>query len=89
MLSCRQLFRTATFKNSAALQQEIYSIFLEEADPSFIAPDVVAYINFQPISKSFIANSKKNGGNALGLTVDDGPLMCMSSGSPEAEVFRD
>lgn len=72
-------FKTVTFKNSALLIEEIIKIYKEEASSVIDAKDFLPAFAFQPISTNIIENMSKNGGNALGLTVDRGPLMSKSS----------
>ncbi|KAL8940032.1 MAG: hypothetical protein Q9216_003031 [Gyalolechia sp. 2 TL-2023] len=71
----RETYITATFKNDADIQQQIFDIFIEEMDPVKDAIGALPALVMQPISKSVIRNFSKNGGNALGLADVDGPLM--------------
>jgi hypothetical protein len=70
---CR--FRTATFKNSASLINDIVKIYKEEAGSVLDVDGIFPALAFQPISKNIVQQMQKNGGNALGLTVDRAPLM--------------
>jgi hypothetical protein len=75
----RNQFTTATYKNSAALQDQMVTIFQEEleavigqiSDPSTLKP----VIAFQPISTAITSQMTKNGGNPLGISSSEGPLL--------------
>lgn len=47
---------------------------MEETEPIKHVQDVVPAIVFQPINKDEIKLFQKNGGNALGIEADEGPL---------------
>lgn len=72
----RQIFRTVTFKNDASLLKQIVNIFVEEVNAIIDVPGLVPAFAFQPISLNIIEQMSKNGGNALGITSEDGPLTC-------------
>lgn len=74
----RETFRTVTFKNSASLIKKILEIFTEEVNPILSIPGLIPAFAFQPISLNIIEKMSQNGGNALGLSADDGPLMIMN-----------
>lgn len=74
----RETFRTVTFKNSAPLIKKITEIFVEEVNPILSIPGLIPAFAFQPISLNIIERMAQNGGNALGLTPEDGPLMLMN-----------
>ena len=74
----RETFRTVTFKNSAPLIKKIIDIFVEEVNPILSIPGLNPAFAFQPISLNIIERMAQNGGNALGLTSSDGPLMLMN-----------
>jgi len=58
--------------------QQIYAIFVEEVATIANASNLTPACVFQPITKPIISQMGKNGGNALGITTDDGPLIRMS-----------
>lgn len=64
-------------KNSASLMSEIVSIFMEETDKVKTFAGIGPSIVFQPINTDMISHFSKNGGNALGITTADGPLVRM------------
>ncbi|KAF8860019.1 FAD-binding domain-containing protein [Acephala macrosclerotiorum] len=76
----RQMFRALTFKNGPGadkLMSKILDIFIEESQP-LLQKNISGYLPtlaFQPISLNIIAQMQKNGGNALGVTTADGPLV--------------
>ncbi|KAL1959377.1 hypothetical protein VTO42DRAFT_2180 [Malbranchea cinnamomea] len=75
----RNQFTTATYKNSAELQNRMVDFFMEEvenikskvSDISALKP----VIAFQPIPTTITSHMSKNGGNPLGLSPADGPLL--------------
>lgn len=75
----RNQFTTATYKNSAELQNAMVDIFMDEvegikdkiSDISTLKP----VIAFQPIPTTISSHMAKNGGNPLGLSPEDGPLL--------------
>ena len=73
-----QLFGTATFVNNAAL----FAHLLTLAEAAFLsvqtAKDFQASFVLQPIPKSITGKAALNGGNSLGLSPDDGDLVCKS-----------
>ncbi|KAL8910197.1 MAG: hypothetical protein Q9171_004495 [Xanthocarpia ochracea] len=75
----RQTYSTATFKNSADLQLQILDIFVQEIDPiKNTAAGFLPALVMQPITIPMIRLFRKNGGNALGITEEDGPLTLMN-----------
>lgn len=72
---CSKTYWTFTFKNSAALMDEIVAIYTEEVDKVKDAPGIVPAAVFQPITTSMTKHFSKNGGNPLGLE-GQGPLTC-------------
>ena len=61
------------------LWEEVVSKFLaaaaENAGPNGTASTVTPYLVFQPIPVNVLTAMQKNGGNALGLELSDGPVM--------------
>jgi len=76
----RQMFRTISFKNgpgAADLMSKILDIFIEESLP-LIQKNIsglLPTLALQPISLNIIDQMQKNGGNAMGITPADGPLV--------------
>jgi hypothetical protein len=75
----RHHFLTATYKPSAALQRRIIDIFVTELDKvrNSISntTGLSCYVSFQPITVPVIQQFAKNGGNPLGISPNEGPLM--------------
>lgn len=67
-----------TFKADAGLLSKILDIFLEESEAIKNVPGVLPNYVMQPISQISLAGNSKRGGNALGITESDGPLISMS-----------
>ena len=74
----RETYTTATFKNDNKLQEEILKIFVSEIDPIKDAKDILPALVMQPITLDMITKFDKNGGNALGIVPEDGPLILMN-----------
>ncbi|KAL2064193.1 hypothetical protein VTL71DRAFT_4687 [Oculimacula yallundae] len=74
----RQTWKTVTLKAEPALLKEIIQIFTEEASTVLDVPGLQPFFAFQPLSINIIDKMSKNGGNALGLSVADGPLTIMN-----------
>ncbi|OAQ99364.1 hypothetical protein LLEC1_01072 [Akanthomyces lecanii] len=69
----RKTYWTFTFKNSAAVMDDIVAIYTEEVEKVKDAPGIVPSAVFQPITTSMTKHFSKNGGNPLGLE-GQGPL---------------
>ncbi|KAN0098787.1 FAD-binding domain containing protein [Hyaloscypha variabilis] len=74
----RETFKTVTFKNDAQLIKDVIQLFIEEATPLLNLTGFAPAFAFQPLSLNIIEQMSKNGGNALGLSTDDGPLTIMN-----------
>ena len=74
----RETYTTATFKNDPTLQVKILDIFVQEVNRVKDAKDLLPALVMQPITKPMISHFSKNGGNALGIDEEDGPLICKS-----------
>lgn len=70
----RELYITATAKPDDALMKEILDIFVSEVEVIKNVEGVLPALTIQPITKNIISHFSKNGGNALGISVSDGPL---------------
>lgn len=73
----RQLFRTFSFRNDADLAVQIWNLCYQKFSP---LQDRVTTITcaFQPLPVNYIQPMQRNGGNALGLEPDDGPLVIIN-----------
>ena len=54
---------------------EARELWLEALKPMEAVPGLMLSIFFQPLTKGMLVQSAQRGGNALGLTPDDGPLV--------------
>ncbi|KAI1932579.1 hypothetical protein LOZ58_003749 [Ophidiomyces ophidiicola] len=78
----RNQFTTITFKNDAELQNKLVDIYMEEATK--LKPQLSTEAGFlpaiviQPIPTTITSKLKKRGGNALGLSESDGPLILVN-----------
>jgi hypothetical protein len=75
-LSFSETYWTFTIKNSANLISDIVSIFMEEMDEIKTFANITPACIFQPLTADMISHFGKNGGNALGISLADGPLIC-------------
>ncbi|KAL2059793.1 hypothetical protein VTL71DRAFT_10177 [Oculimacula yallundae] len=74
----RHYWATASFKPSAILMDKIMDIFIEEVEPIRSLKKCRPTIIFQPLNIDEIQHSSKRGGNALGLNIEDAPLIVFS-----------
>ncbi|KAH8747253.1 hypothetical protein BGZ57DRAFT_1011047 [Hyaloscypha finlandica] len=74
----RETFKTVTFKNDATLIKDVIQIFVDEAAPLLNISGFAPAFAFQPLSLNIIEKMSMNGGNALGLSTDEGPLTIMN-----------
>jgi hypothetical protein len=70
-----QNFFTLTLKNDVQTMIDISAIFQEEINKIATTEGFLPTLNFQAFSKATTAQFAKNGGNALGLSPADGPLI--------------
>ena len=54
---------------------EVYSLWQQALAPVETVPDIMFSLVFQPLTKGILPKSQGSGGNLLGLTPDDGPLV--------------
>jgi hypothetical protein len=73
----RQLWKAVTFKANVELLSKILDIFLEESETIKNIPGVLPNYVMQPISQISMPGNLKKGGNPLGITEADGPLLSM------------
>lgn len=71
----RQSWWTATYKLDEKLVDYIVDTFVQEIEPVKDTMGIVPVIVLQIITPTTISQMQKNGGNALGLTPSDGPLL--------------
>ncbi|KAL5340206.1 hypothetical protein BJX70DRAFT_407513 [Aspergillus crustosus] len=79
----RNTRRTMTLKVDAELISDILDVFLEHTHPFTKIPGVLLSTNLQLLTKHEIGLFGRNGGNALGIHPDDGPLFCITTFSHE------
>lgn len=65
-------------KNSATLMADVTQIYMEEVSTIKNISGVLPSLIFQPITTATTSHFYKNGGNPLGFSAKDGPLICMS-----------
>jgi hypothetical protein len=70
------IWRTATFKVDADLMSDIIDIYLSAVHPYTSIPGALMSCNMQMLTRHEIEIFAKNGGNALGIKPEDGPLFC-------------
>ena len=49
---------------------------MDEINPINTVANMTPAIVFQPLTNNIISHFSRNGGNALGITTADGPLIC-------------
>jgi hypothetical protein len=64
------------FKNDASFLIETLAIFQEEVNVVKDAAGITPAFVLQPITPTQMSHFSKNGGNPLGLSPIDGPLVC-------------
>ena len=74
----RETYTTATFRNSPDLQTKILELFVQEVETIKDASGLLPAVVFQPITSSQITHFRKRGGNALGISDADAPLILMN-----------
>ncbi|KAB8296916.1 hypothetical protein EYC80_002325 [Monilinia laxa] len=74
----RESYWTLTILNDANLLNDICKIFDQEVQNITNATNVLPAIILQPISEPIISHFSKNGGNALGITAEHGPLILIN-----------
>ena len=71
----RETFWTFTTKNNVQLMADIQDLFASEISGIANASHLLPALAFQPISAVMIKHFSSNGGNALGITDEEGPLI--------------
>ncbi|KAH9209051.1 FAD binding domain-containing protein [Leptodontidium sp. 2 PMI_412] len=74
----RQTYWAGMVKNSPTLLTDIVAIFMEESNKVKDAAGITPSIAIQGVPLNMIAQFSKNGGNALGITAADGPLVLLN-----------
>ncbi|KAL3490772.1 hypothetical protein BJX62DRAFT_237885 [Aspergillus germanicus] len=74
LVNRRNIWRTVTLKVDADLMSDIIDIFLSAVHPFTSIPGAIMSFNMQMLTKHEIEIFAKNGGNALGIKPEDGPL---------------
>ncbi|KAK4553197.1 hypothetical protein LTR86_009727 [Recurvomyces mirabilis] len=76
----RELWVDVTFKNDAGILEQAASMFADAVLPIYAMnlTGFAAASATQPVTSTIIANMQKNGGNALGIEPDDGPLTVLN-----------
>ncbi|KAH6682542.1 hypothetical protein B0J14DRAFT_555835 [Halenospora varia] len=67
-----------TFKNDAELLQDIIEIFAEEFATILDIQVLMPALAFEPMSLNIIQHMTSNGGNILGISTDNGPLIIVN-----------
>jgi hypothetical protein len=70
----RNCYKTISYKPSRELNSRLLDVFTEMVEPLKPIKGFVPGITFQPLSASTMKFTKSNGGNAMGLDEEDGPL---------------
>ncbi|KAH8769239.1 hypothetical protein BGZ57DRAFT_987095 [Hyaloscypha finlandica] len=93
----RETYWTLTVKNSPTILNDLLNIFMDEINPINTVANMTPAIVFQPLTNNIISHFSRNGGNALGITTADGPLISCavvvniaiswSSANDDAKVF--
>jgi hypothetical protein len=74
-LSLRQTYWTFTTKNDPTLMADILTIFQSEVANVKDAVGILPACIYGPVPTTMTSQFTKNGGNALGITAADGPLV--------------
>ncbi|KAG4030442.1 hypothetical protein MFRU_012g01760 [Monilinia fructicola] len=85
----RESYWALTTLNDANLLNDICKIFDQEVQKIAHATDVLPAIILQPISEPIISHFGKNGGNALGITTEHGPLILINISIQWASIDDD
>ena len=71
----RQLYFTTSFRLDVPLMLEARELWLDTLKTIQDVPGLMLSLVFQPLTKGILFHSAQRGGNALGLTPNDGPLV--------------
>jgi hypothetical protein len=75
MRNDRQLYFTTSFKLDLDLMQAVTDAFQPSIDQLKDVPGMIYSLTFQPFSEALLSKSAARGGNSLGLSPSDGPLI--------------
>lgn len=73
----RMTYNTATFKVNETFIRDVARIYVEEIEQVRHVKGLVSAITTQTLARDEIAQFGRNGGNAFGIKVEDGPLTSM------------
>lgn len=85
----RQLYFTTTFHLDVHLMLDVRQLWLEALQPLESVPGLMLSLVFQPLTKGILSSSARLGGNSLGLSPDDGPLVITLLNSVHANPSDD
>lgn len=71
----RQWFFTTSIGLNLELMNDIQRLFSQALDPIKDIPGLMLYLIFQPLTEAFLQKSSEMGGNSLGLSPTDGPVV--------------
>lgn len=71
----RELFATATFENSAKMQEKFFNLANQTVQDIVDLKNLTFSLSFQPLPQTVIGYGIANGGNSLGLDSSDGDLV--------------
>ena len=71
----RQLYFTTSSHLDVQLLLESHELWVDALKPIEAVPGLMLSLVFQPLTEGILFHSAQRGGNALGLTPDDGPLV--------------
>ena len=71
----RSWFFTTTWQSDLKLMEGVRALGAEAVKPLSTISGFVLAMAFQPLTKGLLTKSEATGGNSLGLTPDDGPLV--------------
>lgn len=74
-IKSRQLYMTTTFQLDVELMQAVTDTFHTTVDNMKPVPGLIYSLSFQPLSEALLTESAARGGNSLGLSPADGPLI--------------
>lgn len=85
----RQLYFTTSFRLDVQLMLDIRELWLEALRPIKVVPGLKLPLVFQPLTQGMLSKSAPRGGNSLGLTPEDGPLIVTLLNSVHTEPSDD
>ncbi|KFY43207.1 hypothetical protein V495_04101 [Pseudogymnoascus sp. VKM F-4514 (FW-929)] len=85
----RETFWTFTVKNDVKIMTDIQALFASKIPDIANASSLLPALVFQPISTAITSHFSSNGGNALGITDKDGPLILINISIAWADIKDD